>query len=178
MYRTLANSLLVATGVLASHAIAYAIAAAGTSVTGHGYTNQLSAGTLPAVLSVLLVVSLRSARENAPFKALSLGSLAALQAVVFMTQESIETVVSGASFFSTFTQPVVLLGIAIQPLVALGLRKLVLVAKKVAALIHSKQQAHSASSALPLTRGYCSVFVAPKFHLRTNPLRGPPLLDL
>lgn len=173
LYQRLANSLLVLCAALFSHAFGYAFGAVTHSISGHEYTDFLLAGVLPLALALLLLGSLRSAKAVFEFKALSTIRLTATSGVLFLTQEAVETVLSGASLNQLLSQPTVWVALAATPVVAHVLRMVVSLAREIARLILGTT---STPASHPRQRvGWQSQTTRPhRLLLVSSPTRGPP----
>lgn len=115
-------SLLVvaALGVFVAHQIAYGLSAflrPGVAAPDHGYLAIAVQLVVPAGIAAIILLVLRAARKSLDLGRLTVLTLAVVQIGFFLTQESIESVLSGGAS-GLITNPAVWIGIAIQPLIA------------------------------------------------------------
>jgi hypothetical protein len=85
------------------------------------------------LFAVVGVVIVRAAVSNGSVVTITVGRLALLQAALFVAQELVEAIGSGATAAASLTATPVLVGLAIQPLVALLLLTLVRHAERLGA---------------------------------------------
>ncbi|MEM7323694.1 MAG: hypothetical protein AAF531_11470 [Actinomycetota bacterium] len=122
IYRPLVEKLLAALGALVTHQIAYllagAVAGGNVAVTDHGHLSVQWAVVTPvavAAAALFIIWQLRSLGFRSNLSARSMG---AMVGGFFVVQELIEGFVSGRSAVATMTHPAILIGIAIAPIVA------------------------------------------------------------
>ena len=177
---------LAALGVVAAHAIAYAVAVPDPSIraavlhaTGHGgwsFLLAFAAGALLLGLTGFLVAALRNPSRPTPvtfrFGALRLG---VFQTLGFLSLESIERVLSGHGIEHFLREPVVWIGVVIQLAVAL-LGALLLVGLGKVVAFFTKPKAEPRLRARTTLWPHLEI-LGPRFDVATGSgtLRGPPV---
>jgi len=180
---------LAAVGIVAAHAVAYVAAVPdphGRLVVLHDTGHQqwtfviaIAVGVLIVAAARFMVGSLTGARKaaaplGAPY-ASTAARLAGLQVAGFLILESVERASVHESVAHVVTEPAVLIGIALQVLVALvGAALLLVFTKALAVILARRGQGHTRSA--PVERPVRE-FSGPRFAVATGgaTLRGPPL---
>lgn len=121
----LANGVLATTGATICHAIAYGLLSVGVGFTGHAATDAIFTLLLSLVFAVFGMVVVRAAVSRGSLVTIGVVQLALLQAAMFVAQELVEGIGSGAGLAATLTALPVLVGVALQPIVAFVLLFLV-----------------------------------------------------
>ena len=177
--RRISLIVVAALGVFGAHQMAYGLSAfltPGVATPNHGYLAIAVQFVVPAGISAIILLALRAARKSLDLGGLTVLSLTVIQIGLFLTQESIESVLSGGAS-GLVTNPAVWIGIAIQPLVAAA----ILGAVRLGASVVRKL---SPPISRPPTRRASSIFppaeLADIFITVCNRLgprrRGPPVL--
>ncbi|MDP6078397.1 MAG: hypothetical protein QF638_09450 [Acidimicrobiales bacterium] len=123
-HRPLAALLLAVPGALLAHSIAYLWTHPG-SITldvgrSHGYMPVAGPLVGLAGMVVLVWLAILGVRATGPDTKPGVLRLAVLQALVFLTQETVELLTGGASLVELLGEPAILLGLALQlPVAAL-----------------------------------------------------------
>ncbi len=136
--RRLAHGVLAITGSMLSHAVAYGLLATGVGFTGHGATDTVFATVMSLLFALVGVAIVRAAVGSGSVVTITVGPLAILQAGLFIAQEVFEGIGSGESLTHALTATPVLVGILVQPLVALALLVLVRHAERLGAGIAAR----------------------------------------
>ncbi|MGZ0229794.1 MAG: hypothetical protein ACKVKO_07555 [Acidimicrobiales bacterium] len=126
--RLLISGLLVIAGVLISHAAGYGLAASGGTVSGHAYTDVLGVIVVPGSLAVIAGLVARSGLRQHVVQ-LNWVAILAAQMILLVAQETLEAISSGGGLVST---KAVLLALAVQPIVAVLLRRFVATSRQIA----------------------------------------------
>jgi len=126
--RPLISGLLVIAGVLISHAAGYGLAASGGTVSGHAYTDVLGVIVVPGSLAVIAGFVARSAMRQHVVQ-LNWAAILIAQMLLLLSQETLEALFSEGGLVST---KAVLLALALQPIVALILRRFVATSRQMA----------------------------------------------
>jgi hypothetical protein len=177
---------IASAGVVLAHWIAYLLAAPVAShrdellqATGHGawaYVVALAVGVVVACLAGGLRERLGQRPSQAPSPAYAWARLLAYQSVLFIVLEGVERIASGGTPLSLATEPVFLVGLCVQVVVAaIGAFALVGLDRAAVALIrrlHGRRRDTSPSGGRFLDR---SVVVISRPVLASITSRGPPL---
>lgn len=132
IYRPLVEKVVAALGALVTHQVAYLLAAAMATVVGttaaestdHGHLSTQWAIVAPAAVAAAAGFILWQLRSLGYRSALSARSMAMMVAGFFLVQEMIEGFVAGRSAMATLTHPAIVIGVAIAPLVAWTMSRL------------------------------------------------------
>ncbi len=121
MRRLAAVAALAANGVVAGHALAYALAHSdpvrrAEALDGHGYLPALAAALLPAGVGALVWLT-RHRRPGRPL--VPVATLAAAQVVAFAALETAERALAGRDPLAVLGEPAVVMGLVLQAPLAL-----------------------------------------------------------
>ena len=177
---------LASAGVVLAHWIAYFLAAPAPSPrhellreTGHGawaYVVALAVGLLVACVAGGLRGRIRGRSSGAPSFAYSWVRLLAYQSVLFIVLEGVERIASGGTPLSLATEPVVIVGLLVQVVVAaVGALALVGLDRAAAVLV---RRLHARRRVTTSTRGRSfdrRVILTSRPILGSITSRGPPL---
>jgi hypothetical protein len=172
--RRLAHGVLAIAGSMLSHAVAYGLLSTGVGLTGHGATDTVFATVMSLLFALVGVAIVRAAAGNGSVVTITVGRLALLQAGLFTAQEVFEGIGSGASLAHAMTATPVLVGLLVQPLVALVLLTLVRRAERVGAGIVARTASNPPSG--PAQLWHAIPFLVPMRVDNGNPCgsRAPP----
>lgn len=120
---------LAALGSLVTHQIAYVVVLAAGVLSHADMTDHAHLATQWALMTPVAVLAasgfiVRQVQRLGVANPLSVRALATLTSTLFVVQEMTESVVAGRSALSVCTSPAVILGVAITPLVAWALSRI------------------------------------------------------
>lgn len=126
VYRPLVEKVVAALGALVTHQVAYLLASVlattigmtAAETTDHGHLSVQWAIVTPLAVAAAAAFILWQLRTLGFRSGLSARSMAVMVASFFVVQELIEGFVSGRSAIATLTHPAIVIGIAVAPVVA------------------------------------------------------------
>jgi hypothetical protein len=177
---------IASAGVVLAHWLAYVLATPSAldrhellQRTGHGawaYVVALAVGVLVATVAGGLRERLRRGRSYAPTAAVAWARLLAYQSLLFVALEAVERIVSGGTPLTLATEPVILIGLGIQVIVAgIGALALVGLDRAADALVRRLHTRHRVRSRSPRRRLDRRVILFSRPVLASITPRGPPL---